>query len=485
MKQRITYVVRNPDSFTPEQLSVKNDAAGATFTLKDIDAVKEHRITIGLDELPGELSTSLTQWNQLHIRWASERAYSTIPPFTSRVSPGLHIFFTPLETTPPTALCHALHAAISPDLKCASNNETAIQLPKLSDRFSMSTASQYYTHLPSLEPLLRRLNKTICPTNLLGGECTQFVASLLTASYLDVDYDTISRALVVTAFWADAPSKAGWTETIAQPHADARVEVGILVSEPNPDPEDIQFGGFLTVVGEDEKPTPPNPTCKLHAHITLPSALFIDKHQFTDPLFLDAHNLRALRSLAGAADLEAPDWVVPQWGSAGLVELASPPSDDDSDSDPSSSASSPTPDAEWKASIPLHARYLPPSQNTSHSSIPLPWPVVFWACRSEAGAKMAASPFERVHLGYEALFGGRTRFLHVQPGVAAGDVGGKDVGRGLIEYIPIPVLDRSRAAWVQSGTVGAVFVAFLGLCWVLWGKGLQNRNKGSKEKKTQ
>src|SRR5690242_18169438 len=60
--------------------------------------------------------------------------------------------------------------------------------------------------------------------------------------------------------------------------------------------------------------TAPDPTCKLHTHLTLPSALFIDKYQFNDPLFLASKNLVALRSLAGATDLEAPDWVVPEWG---------------------------------------------------------------------------------------------------------------------------------------------------------------------------
>jgi len=55
MKQRITYVVKDPDSFTPEQLEVKKDSHESTFSVKDLQAAKEHRITLGLDELHSEV----------------------------------------------------------------------------------------------------------------------------------------------------------------------------------------------------------------------------------------------------------------------------------------------------------------------------------------------------------------------------------------------------------------------------------------------
>jgi hypothetical protein len=193
----------------------------------------------------------------------------------------------------------------------------------------------------------------------------------------------------------------------------------------------------------------------------------LDKYQFTDPLFLSSHNLVALRSIAGATDLEAPDWVVPQWGSAALFQLAIPPS-------------SPSKSDEWEVSIPLHLRYLPASEK-SHTSVPLPWPAVFWACRAEEGAKMAANPFDRLHLGYEALFGPKTRFMHVPPSNRTGN---------LIAYIDVPVLDlgAKSAKWVEAGTIGTVVVAFLGLCWVLFaglGKGKAKKVEKKIEKKKQ
>jgi septum formation topological specificity factor MinE len=59
MKQRLTYVVKKPESFTPDLVEVKNDGSKDIFALKGVEAAKEHRITLGLDELPSEVGTYL------------------------------------------------------------------------------------------------------------------------------------------------------------------------------------------------------------------------------------------------------------------------------------------------------------------------------------------------------------------------------------------------------------------------------------------
>ncbi|KAH9872804.1 hypothetical protein J1614_005198 [Plenodomus biglobosus] len=535
MKQRITYVVEKPDDFSPDQLSVKNSqSSGSRFTLKGVSAAKEHRITLGLKELPEELSKVFQQWHELHVRWASSTSQIATPPFTSRVSPGLHVFFTPLESTPENALCEQLHAIISADLKCSSTNESSIKLPILSERFSMSTTSQYYAFLNSISNLSENIATKFCKAD--EKYCQKLAKELLTATSLDVDYDTISRAVVLTAAWPSAPNGNGWSEDIVLPHKEATVEIGVLSHEPNADPEDIQFGGFLTVLGQDSAPkatrfqtptrhyplldttsrsltpqlhpltyttafsqptglhptlvlsfpkhhvTPPDPSCKLHTHLTLPSYLFIDKYQFNDALFLASKNLRSLRSLAGATDLEAPDWVVPQWGSAALFELAHPPPSKSSQHpDNGSSQDTDTDTDTWTVSIPLHLRYLAAGP-ASHTRVALPWPVVFWACRADEGAKMSANPFDRVHLGYEALFGPKTRFMHVRPALGVDAASGEGQG-ALVEWIEVPVLDTRATWWVEGGTVGVVVVAFLGLCWVLFGRtgGAKKMREGKKK----
>lgn len=76
---------------------------------------------------------------------------------------------------------------------------------------------------------------------------------------------------------------------------------------------------------------------------------------------------------------------------------------------------------------------------------------------------MAVNPFDRLHLGYEALFGPKTRFMHVPPSEKGNGTG------NLVEWIDVPVLDLRETSWVEAGTIGTVVVAFLGLCWVLFG----------------
>lgn len=492
-----------------------------------------------------QVSEVLKKWHELHIRWSSDLPDTVPAPFTSRVSPGLHIFYTPSTEVENPDLCQDVRSIFRSDyghFKCTTSNETAIKMPMLSERFTMSTALHYYS------PFFHE-DWSSSPMAVWIEEMT---GSHISPSYMDIDYDAISQAVICTVVWStDYVHDGGmWTDTYSAPEGDldSTVEIGILSHEANTDPEDYQFGGFLTVLGRDDKPstipclqlktqlthpeptrfqtptrhyplldsapynpnatpqrsplryktsinrpsglhptltltlpsahlTAPDPTCKLHTYLTLPSALFIDKYQFNDALFLSSLKLRALRSLSGATDLEAPDWVMPQWGSAALFELGVP-------STSSSSSGAVTEDAvtgdaeagdiekhsttiqsEHNISIPLHLHYLPASPS-SHQEASIPWPPVFWACRAEEGSKHAQNPFDRRHLGYEALFGPKTRFMHVQPA--------EDVGR-LVETIDVPVLDTRKVGVVEVGTVGIVIVAFLGLCWVLFGRRVGGR----------
>ena len=65
---------------------------------------------------------------------------------------------------------------------------------------------------------------------------------------------------MLTAGWPDAPQTTGWSEHIDLPHSDATIEIGVLSHEANADPEDYQFGGFLTVLGQDTSPSKPLPS---------------------------------------------------------------------------------------------------------------------------------------------------------------------------------------------------------------------------------
>ena len=117
----------------------------------------------------------------------------------------------------------------------------------------MSSASQYYQLLPSLKDLVTYIQQKICATS--DPSCQTQAASLLSATYVDIDFDTISHALVFNGFWDRAPDAESWTETISLRQETDHIEVGVLTSEKAVDPEDLAFSGFLTVIGKDSKPS--------------------------------------------------------------------------------------------------------------------------------------------------------------------------------------------------------------------------------------
>ncbi|KAJ9642854.1 protease B nonderepressible form [Coniosporium tulheliwenetii] len=271
---------------------------------------------------------------------------------------------------------------------------------------------------------------------------------------MDIDYDAISHALVINAFWNEAPGGGSWHDRIERTRDDETIEVGVLSNETPEEPEELKLGGFLIVVGEDDTPstplTPPSKArCSLHTYLTLPSALFIDKYAFSDALTLQSLNLAALRTVYGETDLEAPDWVIPRFGSAALFELATL-----SPASPSPAENTAAEDnGSWTVEIPLHLRYLPPTAG-GYTDLAVPWPVVFWACTANEGTRMAVNPFDRVNLGYDGLFGDRTMFYHVPPSPSGN---GTEGGRSrLVETLQVPVLDLKQACGNGVGVLEAV-----------------------------
>ena len=73
---------------------------------------------------------------------------------------------------------------------------------------------------------------------------------------------------------------------------------------------------------------------------------------------------------------------------------------------------------------------------------------------------MSNSPFDRVNLGFDGLFGPKTMFYHLQPTANHS----RDHAE-LMERIQVPVLDLEKIEWLESGTVIVIVAGFL---WVLW-----------------
>ncbi|KAK7728410.1 protease B nonderepressible form [Diaporthe eres] len=522
MRQRITFLHKPEDAPDPSSLVVTD----TSLTGPALSAAREDRITLALEELPEELRQVLQSCHELHIRWVSSHPYDTISPLYSRLSPGLHVFFTPRADSTfqdDGQLCAALKSAFG-NLDCDTPKTSFTSLP--SDRFSHSTAFQYYQPLEDLSVFTKYVGKDLChspgsaSSSTGSSSCASRVDLLSTASSLDISYDTISHALKVTGTWGfqDQPLRV-----VAPEAGNHRVEVGILATDKphGIEPHELGLSGSLTVLGQDKKPAatifkfparhrrvdgasfsagflqpaglhptlqlrlhgaaaaPPDlggddgsSHCSLHAHLTLPRVIFADQYQLSDSLFLASKNLTALRYISQPVDLEAPDYALKVWGSAALLELAPPP--------PKTTEKEA---AGWTAEVPLHLRYLSPAPG-GYRTAQLPHPAVFWACTTEEGTKFPASPFERVNLGYDGLFGPRTVFWHVDP--VAQDTAG---GARLLSEVHVPVLDVDRSGWVSAGTAAVVL---LGFGWVAWkllavylrtGYGPQQQMEGLEKKK--
>jgi hypothetical protein len=164
-------------------------------------------------------------------------------------------------------------------------------------------------------------------------------------------------------------------------------------------------------------------SCSLHAHLTLPKQVFADKYQLFDPLFMASKGLKTVHYKTSPVDLEAPAYTTDLWGSSVLIELA-----------------------------PLNS----------------------------------SSPFDRVNIGYDGLFGPRTIFWHLNPEAHVEGVGKERLVSGL----SVPVLDLDGSSYVEAGTAWVVGLGFLWVLWCLWGvwrgSGFGAGKEGvAKEKKVQ
>ncbi|EXJ79885.1 hypothetical protein A1O3_08170 [Capronia epimyces CBS 606.96] len=507
MRRRPTYITHPSRAVNPADIQVYQNQ----LLLGALKAAREERLTLGLEELPQDVVDVLKESHELHVRWAPERPYNTTVPFLSRISPGLHVLYTPLKEDQPDRLCNLLHQVLGPGLRCESPQSTFTSPALISERFAQTASLQYYSLLPSIKPLVAYLQRKVCrPSDLV---CLHTATLLNIADSVDFDYDSISHTLTLTTMWSRQPdiiydpigeftTLDAWNLDIPRSGSD-KVEVGILSPAPAPEPSDLQLSGFLIVVGEDDHPKPTlfsfpsrhhslsldqsklqrytisfdKPTglhpilrisfasassltepknkpvgsvCALQTYLTLPSHIFADKYAFlsNDPLFQKSHNLGRLRSITGETDLEAPNYVVNKWGSTILLEIQTP---NDRESNHKDSAGM------WDVTIPLHLRYLEPTAGGT-STVEVPWPIVFWACTAEDGTKFPVNPFDRTQLGYDGLFGPRTMFYHLNPAPQNGTI---------VERIAVPVLDTEVTSPRTIEYLTIVSIA-LGFLWVLF-----------------
>lgn len=97
MRERITFYHPPGSSLDPDT-DLENQEAGLIGP--QIDAVRQDRLTLPLDELPAELLQTLQGYDAVHLKWTSPLQYETLDPFTSRISPGFHLSYTTVQGQP-------------------------------------------------------------------------------------------------------------------------------------------------------------------------------------------------------------------------------------------------------------------------------------------------------------------------------------------------------------------------------------------------
>lgn len=107
--------------------------------------------------------------------------------------------------------------------------------------------------MPALKDLITYIQLKICPAN--DEVCLDKASSLNAVDYLDIDYDAISQSLVLSAFRYKPPTPGTWTTKFRSLGASAKIEVGVLASERATEAEELSLGGFLTTIGESDKPS--------------------------------------------------------------------------------------------------------------------------------------------------------------------------------------------------------------------------------------
>ena len=128
-------------------------------------------------------------------------------------------------------------------------------LPHPPDRPPATPRFQYYQFVQSIDDLVIYIQQTMCPK--ADRLCHERAQTLSDASYVDINYDNDMYELTITAFRAGGHRGTGlWNEEIPRTNLD-RLEIGILAQEHNSGAEEgeISLGGWLTVVGEDTKPS--------------------------------------------------------------------------------------------------------------------------------------------------------------------------------------------------------------------------------------
>jgi PIG-X / PBN1 len=278
-------------------------------------------------------------------------------------------------------------------------NSKPIQLPTSLSYLHISTLPQ-----PILDSLFECLWTILQPTDPL------LLAPLTKASVLELDI--LPSTIQVRAIWASAPHPDGWRLEIRSVPG-TKTEIGIFQEESGGDKDEFGIGGVRAILGKDREFSPtlftfphrdhvlssarvishlepvygshPNirtllpasvlvppvndtldhETCRLRSLYTLSKEVFVDKYQLSQLAQFHSGGIADVRGVWGEMDLEDPTYKTEGWGSVVLLDVAIPQEE-----------------GELVLELPVHLRYLEPSNVGAYEALTLLPPRVFWSCQN-------------------------------------------------------------------------------------------------------
>lgn len=129
----------------------------------------------------------LKQCHEIHIRWVSMTQYRGGPPFVSRLSPGLHVFFTPLKdqseyvsiassiyadamlTSRSVLLCPLLRKVFGSHVRCVSPQVLEALLPQPPKRCGLICTGKFHSSASIIRALCFLGSIPVLPASTILG----------------------------------------------------------------------------------------------------------------------------------------------------------------------------------------------------------------------------------------------------------------------------------------------------------------------------
>lgn len=242
----------------------------------------------------------LEQCHEVRIRWAAPADHAIPAPFVSRVPSGLHVFFTPHKSGEEVNICPLIQTLFGKELKCHSTLESFSRPPLRSETFASAASYQYFHVLPDLSVFREYLHDNACRSDLKARLACEDEAQFAEyAASVDIDFDTISRAVNIAATWSadvdsgERPGSGITNRAIVKFRENHRYEVGILQSEKADEIEELSLGGYLAVLGENDSPS----KCTVHRNSKKPLTRIIRRNHVLVPLAPSSSSGRALEAI--------------------------------------------------------------------------------------------------------------------------------------------------------------------------------------------